>query len=250
MAGKRKDRNSKLPKGVYTSTKSKKYRGIYHVSTNEPLIYVGSFDTPEETEYRVRMDRYGHHWKNLGACSDEPPFFGFIYRITERKTGRFYIGQKRIYKWNGPVGGHKCYNINDSRWNPKAWRYNYWRDYTGSSDELNQLIREGNPWDFEYEALELFYSALSLHEAEIRYQKAYDVLNAKMPDGTYATFNKNIAGMEFRPPYLLEELDEAVAKTEKEVMLYYMKPELDAEGKIVPFGTPKKEEALFNDLRK
>lgn len=66
---------------------------------------------------------------------DNPPL-GFVYKITNKETGKFYIGQKKILKvekrppLKGKVRKRKIIKQTD------------WRTYCSSSNELKQEILE------------------------------------------------------------------------------------------------------------
>jgi len=56
-------------------------------------------------------------------------YHGFVYRITEKETGRFYIGKKEFKNW---------------------------KTYTSSSAVVNQLIKENGFDAFTFEMIELY----------------------------------------------------------------------------------------------
>lgn len=254
------ERDNGLPDGVYRKelkSMPDKFRGII-VEAGKPNRYTKSCTTPEEAAYRLSLKKYGNHWNLEDTCD----FFGFIYLVTERKTGKQYIGKKQMYYWDGPTAGYKCSDPSDEEWwDPKAWRDGEWRTYMTSSDEIKELIAKGNPWDFTWEVLRTCKNVLELHKAEVAYQEAYDVLEALDEDGSYHYYNKNIAGLSFRPPFRRADVKEAIRKTAEDARNYYLKPDLDEAGRVIPFGAsdprrhtvdndrPTKEVQYFEDIR-
>lgn len=230
MGRKRKQANSDLPKGVYR-TKAGLFEGK-KISKKVQVLRVGPFSTPEEAEYELRMLEYGNHW----GIKDTGTSFGFVYLVTHRETGKEYVGKKQFFYWDGPRGGYKCSDPSDEDWwDPKAWRSGNWETYMTSSLEIQGIIREGNPWDFTWVVLELCYDVLDLHKNEMYYQEGWNVLEALDEDGSYHYYNKNIAGLLFRPPFLRAEIKAAQAKTAEGARNYYLRPHLDRSGCVVAF---------------
>ena len=230
MGRKRTNKKAKgLPKDVYLN--HNKFQSSFWDGSK--LIHVGLFTTPEEAEYRSLVKRNGHHWVGMEAG----PFFGFTYLITNKKTGRKYVGKKQKFLWDGPVGGFKCTDMESEWWDPKAWKDNDWEFYTGSSDELNAEIHIGNLWDFSYEILEMCRTKLDLHISEVNHMLKWDVLDALDYDGNYIWYNKNIASLEFRAPFRKQDVVDAKAVTEEAMRNYYLKPKLCSVcSKVIPYG--------------
>lgn len=223
------------PRGVYKIYNGK-FQAIYWISPSRELTYVGTYETWEEAHYRRRMAKDGNHW----GIRDSEDWFGFVYEITNRKTGKKYIGKKQFYFWSGPVGGFKCTDPSDEWWDPKAWVESDWSTYTGSSQELKDDIAKGNPWDFTYEIVELCRDKLDLHIAEVLLQKKLDVLEATDAKGDYLYYNKNIASMVFRAPFVKADLEEKRSVTDEEIRKYYLKPLICAAcSNVIPFGHAK-----------
>jgi len=218
----RSEKNSWLPTGVYE--RDGKYRAFVW-GEDQRLYNVGTFLSPWEAAYArgVELNKGEHHWE--GMPQNHMSYFGFIYLITERSTGRLYAGKKQFYYWDGPVGGQKWTDPQSSLWDAKAWKPGGWEFYTGSSEELNENIAKNGIGNYRFQVIAVSRSKLDLHIAEVNYLLARDVLNARTPDGSqYLFFNKNIAGMEFRPPYFPEVLEEERARDLEEIRNYYLKP--------------------------
>lgn len=107
------------------------------------------------------------HWESNLICEDTIIPFGFIYEITNLKTGRKYIGKKQClttYK-RPPLKGKK-----NKR---HAIKETDWRDYTSSSNKLNKDIKTLGKKHFKFEILKFCDSKwqLSYEEAKIQFEK-------------------------------------------------------------------------------
>lgn len=89
---------------------------------------------------------------------------GFIYRIEQKSTGKYYIG-KKIF-WNKvckpPLKGKKRRRI--------SRKPSDWKTYYGSSDELKALVVE-NPDDFVRTILRVCKS-----KSEMSYWETYEIM--------------------------------------------------------------------------
>lgn len=92
------------------------------------------------------------HWTlaegiNLPENFDENPPLGFVYRIENKETGKFYIGQKKIIKvekrppLKGKVRKRKIVKQSD------------WRTYCGSSNDLKNDIKKNGEDKFKFEII-------------------------------------------------------------------------------------------------
>lgn len=105
-------------------------------------------------------------WTHQGVDFEEPPenAVGFIYRIEQVSTGRYYIGKKIL--WNRvakpPLKGKKRRRISQK---PSDWK-----TYYGSSDELKELVTQ-NPADFKREVLRVCFS-----KSEMSYWETYEIM--------------------------------------------------------------------------
>lgn len=230
MGRKRKKINKHLPKNVYPNSNGDLYHSKYWDGTK--LVQCGSYRTPEEAEYMSLLAQNGHHWIGM----EEGPYFGFTYLITNKDTGKRYVGKKQFFLWDGPVGGYKCTDMGSEWWDEKAWRPNQWEEYIGSQLDLNAEIARGSVWDFRYEVLEMCRTKLDLHVSELNHMLKWDVLEAVDKDGDYLWYNKNIASLEFRPPFRKQDVKEAKEKTIEAMRKYYLKPKHCACGALIAYG--------------
>lgn len=127
------------------------------------------------------------HW-NIDEVGlfDPDEFFGFIYVITQRSTGRAYLG-KKFFK-------HKR---KKTLKNKSRTKESDWRDYTSSSELLNELITECGKDDFEFRILTLCTGRCMLTYSELEQQFAHDVLRARLADGSRKYFNGTIGHLNY-----------------------------------------------------
>lgn len=111
------------------------------------------------------------HWtlaKGLEPATKQ--IFGFIYEITNKTNNKKYIGKKQCNNRikRKPLKGKKRNRID--------YKESDWKDYTGSSKELNDDIEKYGKQNFEFVILEWGYSKFELGYKEIKLQLEKDVL--------------------------------------------------------------------------
>jgi hypothetical protein len=110
------------------------------------------------------------HWKLNESVYYTNNFFGFIYRIENNITGKYYIGKKQCNKKvkKKPLKGrvNKRIEIKESDW----------KDYTGSSNDLNADIVKYGKDNFTFTILKICSSKWELAYEEIKEQLRLDVL--------------------------------------------------------------------------
>lgn len=115
----------------------------------------------------------------------------FVYKITEIKTGKFYIGYKGFYtkrkkrltkKELSSDSRRKTYKIEIKESN--------WRQYNSSNKELSELVAK-NPNNFKKEILLFCNTEKKARYYEAKYQFLEDVIEKD-------TFNGTILGKFFR----------------------------------------------------
>lgn len=114
-----------------------------------------------------------HHWIYKSDI-DTTLYFGFIYQITNTITNVKYIGKKGF-----TTGGKN------------------WKNYTSCCKLLNNDIKILGKDKFSFEIIELCDNKIHLSDRETYYQIKYDVLQAILPNGTRAFYNRNIQGTLF-----------------------------------------------------
>jgi hypothetical protein len=122
------------------------------------------------------------HWK----YSSEPDInqFGFVYCITNIKTGKAYIGCKQYHNYK----------------KGKKKKESDWKVYTGSSKLLNEDIEKLGKAKFKFEIIAEFENKRSLRYYECYYQMKFNVLVSTLKDSDEpAYYNNYIGGKFYRP---------------------------------------------------
>ena len=122
------------------------------------------------------------HWE----YSKEPDpinSFGFVYRITHKKTKKAYIGCKQYFITR-----------------KKKKVESNWRVYTGSNKHLNEEIKRLGRKHFRFQIIGEYKNKRSLRYYECYFQMIYHVLTAKL-EGTDepAYYNNYVGGKFYRP---------------------------------------------------
>lgn len=220
-----------LPRGVYLDRG--KYRAMIFDEKGH-TIQSKSCDTAREAIGVLKIMKDDHHW--FGIKHDPLNNFGFLYRITEKDTGRMYIGKKQYRFWDGPRGGYKCTDVTDDTWfDESLWKESDWRYYRTSAPLLAQKIT-ADPTNYLLETISLHKDKLELHLAEIALQLEEDVLHAVDDNGEYKYYNGNIASQEFRPPVPKHKLKEMEKDTLEKLRDYIVKPQVCKCGVVIPYG--------------
>jgi len=140
---------------------------------------------------------YENAWTYQGTTfttNDINDKFGFVYRITNLKSGKQYIGRKYFWSKRKPRGGKR-----------RVTSESDWKKYYGSSDELKadrKLL--GNEY-FKREILSLHRTLGRTNYAETKELFLNNVLQETLDDGTPAYYNSNILGRYYRKDYFKEE---------------------------------------------
>lgn len=125
------------------------------------------------------------HWNNLPEDFIPTEWWGFVYCITRKDTGRKYIGKKQLNSYTRKkVAGRKN--------RKRVVKESNWRSYTGSCDELNREIEELGKDMFEFEVVQLCKTKGELTYAEVEHQIKLNVLTEKSEDGSRKYYNSNI----------------------------------------------------------
>jgi group I intron endonuclease len=129
---------------------------------------------------------YGHWDISLVGEFDPQEFWGFIYEITQKSTGKSYIGKKQFRFKRQKTKSNK------SRTKPSDWL-----DYTSSSELVNDLITEYGKDDFVFRILLLCSGKCMLGYEEESIQRARNVLRERMENGELRYFNRTIGYKNF-----------------------------------------------------
>lgn len=133
---------------------------------------------------------YGHWLIDAVGAFDPKDFVGFIYEIEQLSSGKSYIGKKQFK-----------FKRKKTKSNPSRTKDSDWREYTSSSESVNELIAEVGKEDFAFRILLLCIGKCMLGYEEESIQRERDVLRARLPNGERKYFNrtigyKNFAGLE------------------------------------------------------
>ena len=110
------------------------------------------------------------HWILASGCELTEDMFGFIYEIKNNITSRRYIGKKQCIRRlkRKPLKGKKRNRIERVE--------SDWREYTGSSKELNEDILKYGKKNFTFTILKECGSKWELGYEEIKEQLSRNVL--------------------------------------------------------------------------
>tara|TARA_Y100000114_G_scaffold128583_1_gene125678 strand:+ start:399 stop:818 length:420 start_codon:yes stop_codon:yes gene_type:complete len=110
------------------------------------------------------------YYRNTSFKETPEDYQGFVYEITELRTGKKYIGKKNFWK-------PKTLPKNSKRKRRIRTRVESdWRSYFGSSGVLNQLVEEQGEQNFKRMILKLCKTKgeMSYYEAKLQFEN--DVL--------------------------------------------------------------------------
>ena len=136
---------------------------------------------------------YENPWTYQGTTftsDDIDNFFGFVYCITNIKTGRKYIGRKYFWKFRTPRGKKR-----------KVKSESDWKKYYVSSDELKEEIQQLGRQNFSRVMLSLHKTAGKTNFEETKQLFVQGVLTEQLDDGTPRFYNSNILSRYFRKDY-------------------------------------------------
>jgi len=143
------------------------------------------------------MCDYENPWRYNGKDfdgTDIGDYYGFVYCITNRESGKKYIGRKYFYSKRKPRGKVRRVTIESD-----------WKKYYGSSDELNQERKTLGNLSYDRVILSLHKTKGMVNYEETRQLFINNVLSEKLTDGTSAFYNSNILGRYMKKDYFLLE---------------------------------------------
>lgn len=119
------------------------------------------------------------HWLYEGKLLQEAPedAFGFVYRITNLKDGKIYIGRK-YFKQRRRKPLTKKQKAAGRKRRKVIVKDSNWRSYTGSNDDLNQDIEKLGKDNFKFEILALGYTKGQVNFLEETLQHKLNVILA------------------------------------------------------------------------
>ena len=136
---------------------------------------------------------YENSWRydgNIFDSDDIGDYFGFVYCITNKTTGRKYIGRKYFWSFRTPPGKKR-----------RVKQESDWKKYYGSCPELKEDIKKYNKENFNREILSLHKAKGDCNYEETKQLFINNVLTESLDDGTPAYYNSNILGRYMRKNY-------------------------------------------------
>lgn len=116
---------------------------------------------------------------------------GFVYKITNVITGKFYIGKKSLWSVRKKKISLRAKKTTGTRKTfERVTKESDWKNYYGSSKDLKDDVNRLGKTAFKREILELCKSKKYLSYAEFAWQVKLDVLRAD-------SYNGNILGRWF-----------------------------------------------------
>lgn len=102
------------------------------------------------------------HWEYTEPFKADD-YVGFIYLIKCKSTGQFYVGRKNFHSvvTKPPLKGFKRKRKIKSESN--------WKEYTSSSNEVNNLIEERGTTNFTFDILRLCKTKSEMSYYEVHY---------------------------------------------------------------------------------
>jgi hypothetical protein len=133
------------------------------------------------------------HWTYERQMKPEK-YQGFVYLILNKETQRAYIGKKKYFSvlTLPPLKGMKRKR--------KQFKEMNWKDYSGSSADLNADIETMGKDKFEFIVLCECTTQAELTYTETKLQYDMNVLTSVLPDGSRKFYNKAIGAIKFLPP--------------------------------------------------
>ena len=116
--------------------------------------------------------------------------FGFVYRITNKVTGKRYIGRKYFWSFRKPPGKKR-----------RVKQESDWQKYYGSCPELKEDIKLFGKGIFSREILSLHETRGTCNFEETKQLFLNNVLSEALDDGSPAYYNSNILGRYMRKDY-------------------------------------------------
>ena len=136
---------------------------------------------------------YENPWLYNGEVFDTDnigDYFGFVYCITNKTTGRKYIGRKYLWSFRTPPGKKR-----------RVKQESDWKKYYGSCPELKEDIKKYSKENFNREILSLHTAKGDCNYEETKQLFLNNVLSESLDDGTPAYYNSNILGRYMRKDY-------------------------------------------------
>ena len=136
---------------------------------------------------------YENPWLYEGTTftsDDIGDFFGYVYLITNKSTGKKYIGRKYFVQKRKPKGGKRRITSESD-----------WKKYYGSSPELKADVSRYGKENFSREIMSLHTTLGRTNYEETKQLFLNNVLMEALDDGSPAYYNSNILGRYMKKDY-------------------------------------------------
>lgn len=145
-------------------------------------------------------------WEGLVGCGAHhniplEDYAGFVYLITNLKSGRKYIGKKVLWR-------HSRVKVVGRQNRKRKVSPSDWTHYKGSCEELKEDIKNLGLECFRFEIVWLCKTRRDLTYKELEEQVKRDVLHVRSPDGQYAYYNGLISAKVYRERERKEKVNE------------------------------------------
>ena len=157
-------------------------------------------DTKNETTEQTNEGSYENPWTYQGTTftsNDINDFFGYVYRITNNKSGKQYIGRKYFTQRRKPRSGKGKRRVTSE---------SDWKNYYGSSAELKADVKSLGKSNFKREIISLHTTLGKVNYEETRQLFLNNVLTEHI-DGTPAYYNSNILGRYMKKDYFKPDVN-------------------------------------------
>ena len=139
------------------------------------------------------MEQYENPWYYKGTAftsDDIGDFFGYVYCITNKTTGKKYIGRKYFVQKRKPKGAKR-----------RVTSESDWKKYYGSSPELKADVSRYGKENFSREIMSLHNTLGRTNYEETKQLFLNNVLMEALDDGSPAYYNSNILGRYMKKDY-------------------------------------------------
>ena len=139
------------------------------------------------------MTDYENPWKFKGTdflSENIDDNFGFVYLITNTRSGKRYIGRKYFWSFRKPPGKKR-----------RVKQESDWQKYYGSCPELKEDLNLYGKEIFNREILSLHDTKGNCNYEETKQLFLNNVLSEALDDGSPAYYNANILGRYMRKDY-------------------------------------------------
>jgi len=120
-------------------------------------------------------------------------YYGFVYLIESKVTGRKYIGRKYFWQKRKPKGKSR-----------RVTSESDWKKYYGSNDELKEEVKNHGPQNYNRKIISLHKTVGKTNFAETEALFKYKVLTEKMDNGEPLYYNNQILNRYFKKDYWID----------------------------------------------